>query len=84
LDENVQRHEGKLNLKYAEPVFASGGKFGCMVGAPEWDDFFSLLIGDVLRPPQRAAVSSKYFNIVYNKLVADSGPRCVVRRVPSI
>jgi hypothetical protein len=35
------------------------------------EDFHSLLIGDVWRPPQRAAVSSKYVNIVFNKLVAD-------------
>jgi hypothetical protein len=61
----------KLNLKYAEAVFASGGNFGHLTDAPEWDDFFSLLIGDVWRPPQRAAVSFKYVNIEYNKLVAD-------------
>jgi hypothetical protein len=61
----------KLNLKYAEAVFASGGKFGYLTDAPEWIDFFRLLIGDVWRPPQRAAVSSKYVDIVYNKLVAD-------------
>jgi hypothetical protein len=61
----------KLDLKYAEAVFASGGKFGYLTDAPEWEDFFSLLIRDVWRPLQRAAVSSKYVNIVYNKLVAD-------------
>jgi hypothetical protein len=55
-------------------VFASGAKFGFLADAPEWDDFFGLLIGDVWRPPQRAAVSSKYVNIVYNKLVADVNP----------
>jgi hypothetical protein len=59
-----------LNLKYAEALFASGGKFGYLTDAPEWDDFFTLLIGDVWRPPQRAAVSSKYAYIVYNTLVA--------------
>jgi hypothetical protein len=37
----------KLNLKYAEAVFASGGKFGYLTDAPEWDEFLSLLIGDV-------------------------------------
>jgi hypothetical protein len=41
----------KLNLKYGEAVFASGGKFGYLTDAPEWDAFFSLLIGDVWRPP---------------------------------
>jgi hypothetical protein len=61
----------KPNLKYVEAVFASGGKFGYLTDAPEWDDFFSLLNKDVWRPPHRAAVSSKYVNIVYNKLVAD-------------
>jgi hypothetical protein len=60
----------KLTLKYAEAVFASGGKFGYLTDAPEWDDFLSLLIGDVWRPPQRASVSSKSVNIVY-KLVVD-------------
>jgi hypothetical protein len=71
LDEYVQRHERKLDLKYAEAVFASGGKFGYLTDAPEWDEFLSLLIGDVWRPPQRAVVSFKYINIVYNKHVAD-------------
>jgi hypothetical protein len=60
-----------LNLKYAEAVFARGGKFGYLTDAPEWDNFFSLLIGDVWHPPQRAAVLFKYVNIVYKKLVAD-------------
>jgi hypothetical protein len=42
-----------------------------LTDVPERDDFFSLLIGDVWRPPQRATVSSKYVDIVYNTLVAD-------------
>jgi hypothetical protein len=68
---NSSNMKERLNLKYAEAVFASGGNFDYLTDAPEWDDFFSLLIGDVWRPPQRAAVSSKYVNIVYSKLVAD-------------
>jgi hypothetical protein len=53
-----------LNVKNAETVFASGGKLGYLADAPEWDEFFSLLIGDIWRPSQRAAVSSKDVNIV--------------------
>jgi hypothetical protein len=32
--------KAKLDLKYAEAVFVSGGKFGYLTDAPEWDDFF--------------------------------------------
>jgi hypothetical protein len=59
-----------LNLKHAEAVSASGGKFGHLTDEPKCE-FSSLLIGDVWRRPQRAAVSSKYVDIVHSKLVAD-------------
>lgn len=70
-------HSETVNVAYAEAVFASGRKFGFCIDEEEWGTFWTKLMWTVWRPPSRNAMSSKYMDVVHNKV--DASLQAVLR-----